>query len=74
MPWYSKELENIKYLIAEAREKLEELRDEQEERLGNYPENLQSSSNYYRSEERYDIFDTAVSDLESVECNLEELE
>ena len=74
MPWFDKELDEIKTLIAEAREKLEELRDEQQERLDNYPENLQTSSNYYRSEARYDVFDTAVYDLESIESNLEEIE
>ena len=51
---------------------LEELRDEQQEKRDNMPENLQESSTGELLGERYDSVDSYISDLQSIDFDDEE--
>jgi len=51
---------------------LEELRDEQDERLNNMPEGLQQGSTGELLQERYDCVDSAISELEGIDFEIDE--
>ena len=48
---------------------LEDVRNDQEERYDNMPENLQSSPNGERLQERIDALDSAMDDLQSIDID-----
>jgi len=54
-------------LVSQAREIIESVRDEQEEKFDNLPEGLQMSANGERMEERIEMFEDLMSDLENLE-------
>jgi len=69
--WFDKRLEVIKNEITKALEILENARnglellsDEQQEKMDNMPESLQESERYQLMESRLDWFDDKVSELD----------
>lgn len=67
-----KELQAIYDLISEAKERLEAVRDEEEEYKDNMPENLQCSEKYERAEEIVDNLDEAIDELDTILETIEE--
>ena len=67
-----KELQAIYELISEARERLEIVKDEEEEYMDNMPENLQGSERYERAEEIVDNLDEAIDELDNILETIEE--
>lgn len=61
-----KTLQELIDIIAEAKDRLEEVMYEEEEYRDNMPENLQGSERYERAEEACDNLYEAVSSLEDV--------
>lgn len=61
-----KTLNQIYDKLAELRDLLEEVKEEEEEYRDNMPENLQNS-------ERYEIAENACDNLDSAVCSLEEV-
>ena len=55
-----KELQKIYELINEAKDRLEMVKDEEEEYKDNMPENLQGSERYERAEEIVNDLDEAI--------------
>ena len=58
-----KELEAISELLSEARDRLETVKDEEEEYLNNIPENLQGGERYDKAEDAVYNLDTALDHL-----------
>lgn len=67
-----KKIEKAYNLISEARLIIEDLNEEQRNDVDNYPENLQTSSNYERSESIADLIEEMLSSLETIESEIEE--
>ena len=67
-----KELKKIYDLISEAKNRLEIVKDEEEEYKDNMPENLQFSEKYEKSEEIVDNLDEAIDELDSILETIEE--
>lgn len=59
-------LENVSAMIAEAKEQLEQIRDEEQEAYDNMPESLQDSDRGNQLYENVDNLDTMASDLEDI--------
>jgi len=72
--WFEADLEKVADLLAEAKEIIDGLRDEQQEKLDNVPENLQGSSNYEIMESRGETFDEIYDSIESLEDEVSEIE
>jgi len=66
------EINRLRDLIEGAKDDLAFVADEAEEALDNTPENLQGSENFQRSEEKKDLLNEAVSDLEELVDKLDE--
>ena len=54
-------------LIEEAKELLEQARDEEQEYLDNMPESFQSGDKGSAAQEAIDALETAISDLDSID-------
>lgn len=67
-----KTLQNLYDIIANAKDNLDEVRDEEECYKDNMPENLQGSERYERSEEAIDALESAISSLEDALDSIEE--
>lgn len=65
-----KELEKVIELIEDAKNKLEALKDEEQEAFDNMPESLQYSEKGERMEEIISNLDDSLSDLESTIENI----
>lgn len=65
-----KELEKVIELIEDAKNKLEALKDEEQEAFDNMPESLQYSEKGERMEEIISNLDDSLSDLESAIENI----
>jgi hypothetical protein len=72
--WFTKDLEKLAGLICEARNIMEEMTETQQEKVDNYPENLQSTTNFENSEERLSYFENILQSLEEIESNIEEVQ
>lgn len=59
-------LEDVSEMIANAKEQLEQIRDEEQEAYDNMPENLNMTDRASTMEENIDNLDTMVSDLEDI--------
>ena len=59
-----KVLKDIYIIIAEARDNLDAVYDEEEEYKNNIPENLQGSERYERAEAAVDALESAITSLE----------
>lgn len=59
-------LENVSEMITNAKEQLEQIRDEEQEAYDNMPENLNMTDRASAMEENIDNLDTMVSDLEDI--------
>ena len=64
------ELERIASLLEEVKIDLEEIRDEEDEKLGNIPDNLNGSDRYCAMEEVRDNLDEVIDDLDNLIENL----
>lgn len=60
-------IEDLESAKDEVVSRLEELRDQQEEKRSNMPDSLQESDTGNMLQERYDAIDSAISDIESVD-------
>lgn len=67
-----KTLQNLYDIIANAKDNLDEVRDEEECYKDNMPENLQGSERYERAEEAIDALESAISSLEDALDSIEE--
>lgn len=67
-----KTLQSIYDIITEAKDNLDEVRDEEECYKDNMPENLQGSERYERAEEAIDALESAISSLEDALDSIEE--
>lgn len=67
-----KTLQDLYNIIADAKDTLDEVRDEEECYKDNIPENLQSSERYERAEAAVDALESAVSSLEEALDYIEE--
>ena len=67
-----KTLQELYDIITEAKDKLDAVRDEEEEYKDNIPENLQCSERYERAEAAVDALESAVSSLEEALDYIEE--
>ena len=67
-----KELDQIWELVAEARDRLESVKDDEEDYKDNIPENLQGSERYERAEEVVYNLENALDELNSVLETIEE--
>lgn len=67
-----KTLQNLYDIIANAKDNLDEVRDEEECYKDNMPENLQGSERYERAEETIDALESAISSLEDALDSIEE--
>ena len=67
-----KELQKLYDIIADAKDNLDILRDEEEEYKENIPENLQGSQRYETAEAAVDAITFAVSSLEEALDQIEE--
>lgn len=67
-----KDLQELYDIISEAKDRLELLRDEEEEYMENIPENLQGSERYEKAEAAVSALDSAVSSLEDALDSIEE--
>ena len=65
-------LQKVYDLIADARDTLEMLRDEEDEYRENMPENLQESIRYEAASEAVDNMDSAISSIEDALDYIEE--
>jgi len=73
MAWFNKSLEDIvaklkeaQNLIEQAKNDLDSLGDEAEEKISTIPENLQSGERYERAKARQDEFQEQFSELDSL--------
>ena len=69
-----KELELVLNGIAEQRDKLEDIKSEEEEYRDNMSENLQGSDKYERAETAISSMEEAISNLEDAMSSLEDIE
>lgn len=67
-----KALQDLYNIILEAKEKLETVRDEEDEYKENIPENLQGSERYERAEAAVDSLADAIYSLEEALDSIEE--
>lgn len=67
-----KTLQNLYDIIANAKDNLDEVRDEEECYKDNMPENLQGSERYEHAEEAIDALESAISSLEDALDSIEE--
>lgn len=67
-------LDNQKVQLLDAKEALEQLRDEEQEYLDNMPENLHGSDKYSDSEQSIQSMDEAMQLIESVTDAIEEFQ
>lgn len=67
-----KALQDLYDIISEAKEKLEAVRDEEDEYKENIPENLQGSERYERAEAAVDSLADAIYSLEEALDSIEE--
>lgn len=67
-----KELEKALALIAQAREIIEQCRDEEQEAFDNLPESIQDGMQGEKMSDMIDILDSACDDLDSIECNIQD--
>ena len=67
-----KELNAIYTLIEEARDRLECVKDEEEEYKDNIPENLQGSERYERAEEVVGVLESSLDAINLVLDDIEE--
>lgn len=67
-----KTLQDLYDIIANAKDNLDEVRDEEECYKDNMPENLQGSERYERAEEAIDALESAISSLEDALDSIEE--
>lgn len=67
-----KTLQNLYDIIANAKDNLDEVRDEEECYKDNIPENLQGSERYERAEEAVDALESAICSLEEALDSIEE--
>ena len=74
MRWFDKDLNRAKTLLQQVYDILNDIKEEQEEKNDNVPENFQSSERFERAEERVETFDEAISNVEEVIDNLENIE
>jgi hypothetical protein len=66
------EINRLRDLLESVKDDLAFVAGEAEEALDNTPENLQGSENFQRSEEKKDLLNEAVSDLEELVDRLDE--
>jgi len=64
MKWFELELKEATRLIEEAKDIMEGLKEAQEEKNENYPENLQGGDRFSTMEERLDYFEQVYDSLE----------
>lgn len=62
-----KKLENLDGLISEIREELDNVKNDVEDNLENFPENLKNSSRYEEAEERLFALCEACDELEDID-------
>ena len=67
-----KTIQELYEIIKQAKDKLDAVRDEEEEYKDNIPENLQCSERYERAEAAVDALESAVSSLEEALDYIEE--
>ncbi len=67
------EIQAIYDLIAEARDRLEMVKNEEEDYKENMPENLQSSERYERAEEVVEELEECLDDFDTILETLEEV-
>lgn len=68
-----KEIRSIISGIEEIKDKLDSIRDDEQEYYDNIPENLQESARAQNSEEAIDSMDNVISSLEDAVGELEEV-
>ncbi len=66
-----KQLAEISEKLSELRSMLESVKDEEEEYMGNIPENLQSSERYEKAENAVDNLDAALDSLDEAISSIE---
>ena len=66
-------LRKVYDLISEARALLEEIAQEEREALDNTPDSLQTSERYEQADEDCTTLEDHLTDLETIEENLEEI-
>lgn len=64
--------DDLESSVESIKQELETWRDEQEEKKNNMPENLQESSTGELLQERYDALDSAISELDGLDFEIDE--
>lgn len=67
-----KTLQKLYNIIADAKDNLDEVRDEEDDYKENIPENLQGSERYEIAEAAVDALESAISSLEEALDSIEE--
>ena len=72
--WFDKDLKAIVKSVKEIKEQVATLRELQEEKNECYPDNLQSSENFERMEDRVNAFEEIEDSMDELIDTIEEIE
>ena len=65
-------IEDLESEVDEIKSEMEEKKDEQEEKRSNMPEGLQDSGSGEILQQRYDVLESAISEIESIDFSLDD--